>query len=150
MLTSSFFNYMIEFTTGIAFLMTSLYGSGHASSQIATAALAVKAANASISEQVAEDRSYTAEQDLESYLRKQYADTPILVEIARCESTFRHYGADGKTVIRGKVNRADVGVMQINEYYHGESAKKMGIDIHTIDGNIEFAKYLYGKHGTNA
>lgn len=142
---------MIEITTGVVFLMTSLYGSEHAATQAATAVMAGKVANAAEqTEEIAtsESRSFTVSKELESYLRKEYADTPILVDIARCESTFRHYGENGD-IIRGRVNKNDVGVMQINEYYHGETAKKMGIDLHTVDGNIEFAKYLYGKYGTS-
>ncbi|MDD4988936.1 MAG: hypothetical protein PHV42_00725 [Candidatus Pacebacteria bacterium] len=84
---------------------------------------------------------------LEDHVRESFKDTPILAEVARCESEFRQFGTDGK-IIRGEVNKHDVGVMQINEGYHGAEAEKLGLDLHTLDGNIAFAKILYAKEGT--
>ena len=84
---------------------------------------------------------------VEKYLREQYADTPILVEIARCESTFSQFDKDGN-VVRGKVNSKDVGVMQINEKYHSETATVLGYDLHTIEGNVAYAKHLYEEQGS--
>jgi hypothetical protein len=75
-----------------------------------------------------------------------FADLPIMVDIARCESQFRQNDKDG-TTLRGVVNSADVGVMQINEKYHLVDSKKLGYDIHTIEGNMEYARYLYEKQG---
>ncbi len=83
---------------------------------------------------------------LREYVVGHFADTPILADIARCESRFRHFDRDGN-VIRGEVNRGDVGVMQINEFYHAGKAKELGIDLHSLEGNIAYAKYLYGKEG---
>jgi len=85
---------------------------------------------------------------LESYVKTQFEDTPILAEIARCESSFRQYGPDGK-VLRGKVNNGDIGIMQINKYYHEEDATKLGFDIYTLEGNLGYAKWLYNKYGDN-
>ncbi|MBI5133783.1 MAG: hypothetical protein HZA81_00105 [Candidatus Taylorbacteria bacterium] len=83
---------------------------------------------------------------VEAYVREYFKDAPILAEIARCESTFRQFDSKGN-VIRGKVNSGDIGIMQINKYYHEESAEKLGYDIYSIDGNLGFAKWLYGKYG---
>lgn len=83
---------------------------------------------------------------LESYVREYFTDEPVLAEIARCESTFRHLDRDGR-ILRGKANRNDVGVMQINEIYHGDKADALGFDIYTLEGNMGFAKYLYDKYG---
>jgi hypothetical protein len=83
---------------------------------------------------------------LESHVREYFKDDPILAEIAKCESQFRHIGNSGK-VIRGKVNKADVGVMQINEKYHLDQAEKLGYDLHTLEGNMAYAKWLYEKQG---
>ena len=134
---------MIEVATSIAFLMSSLYGAGHVEAQ--TVATAVPT-----TEQVTttEMSSSTSSKAIEAYVRKEYADEPVLIEIARCESTFRQYGSDGK-VIRGEVNPQDVGVMQINERYHADEASKLGLDIDTVEGNVAFAKHLYDKFGTD-
>lgn len=82
---------------------------------------------------------------LESYVRDYFSDAPILAEIARCESSFRQHGPDG-SVLRGKVNKGDIGIMQINKYYHEEDAEKLGFDIYTLEGNLGYAKWLYGKY----
>jgi hypothetical protein len=84
---------------------------------------------------------------LSAYVREYYADDPILVEIARCESRFRHLNKDGE-IFRGKINNSDIGVMQINAYYHEEKATDMGLDIYSLNGNLEYAQYLYDKEGS--
>lgn len=76
-----------------------------------------------------------------------FSDIPIMIEIARCESSFRHKDSTGN-VLRGNVNKADVGVMQINEKYHADTAVRLGIDIYSLDGNMEYARYLYDTQGT--
>lgn len=68
-------------------------------------------------------------------------------KIAYCESSNRQYGEKGG-VLRGEVNPDDVGIMQINEYYHGKTADRMELDLHTITGNTAYARYLYEKEGT--
>ncbi|HBV01060.1 MAG TPA: hypothetical protein DEF00_01540 [Candidatus Taylorbacteria bacterium] len=83
---------------------------------------------------------------LEQYVREYFRDTPIMAEIARCESSFRHLGKSGK-VLRGKVTAEDLGVMQINEFYHEDNAKALGFDLHTLDGNLAYARWLYAKEG---
>lgn len=75
-----------------------------------------------------------------------FSDLPILIDVARCESRFNQFDKNGK-VIRGEVNRSDVGVMQINEKYHLKESKKLGYDIYTLEGNMAYARYLYEKEG---
>lgn len=82
-----------------------------------------------------------------AYVREYYADTPILADIAFCESTMRHTGKDGK-ILRGLVDSDDIGVMQINTRYHQETADELGIDIYSLNGNLAYAEYLYEKQGT--
>lgn len=72
---------------------------------------------------------------------------PVLNRIAECESGNRQFNEDG-SVLRGRVNSKDVGRFQVNEYYHLETSKKLGIDIYTWEGNTEYALYLYEKNGT--
>lgn len=70
------------------------------------------------------------------------AEAPLFLEIARCESTMRQWGSDGKA-LRGMVNHADIGILQINEDAHAKEAAKLGLDIYTLNGNLAFAKWLY-------
>lgn len=76
-----------------------------------------------------------------------FADTPILADVAKCESEFRQFDSNGN-VLRGRVNASDVGVMQINEQYHGAAALRMGYDLYTLEGNMAYARYLYETQGT--
>ncbi|MES3031241.1 MAG: hypothetical protein V4697_02405 [Patescibacteria group bacterium] len=132
---------MIEITTGIVFLLSSMYGAGNT-------AAAVQATPAIAPTNEVESVQTIDRKDIEIYLRKHFASTPILVEVAWCESTFTQYDKEGN-VIRGRVNNADVGVMQINEKYHLEAAERLGLDIHTVEGNVAYAKYLYDTYGTS-
>jgi len=84
---------------------------------------------------------------VEQYVRGYFAETPVLAEIARCESKFRHFGKNGD-IIRGEINSMDVGVMQINEYYHKDTAHRLGLNIYSLDGNLAYAKYLFDREGT--
>lgn len=135
---------MIQITTGVLFLISSLYGSAQIDTNIAKD---VMKGNDSATTTTATS-SITTREDMEAYLKDEYSSTPILVEIARCESTFKQYQDDGK-VVRGRIDRDDIGLMQINERYHGETAKRLGMDIYKVDGNIAYAKYLYSKEGTD-
>ncbi len=85
--------------------------------------------------------------DTEAIVRGYFKDIPVMAEVARCESTFRHTLADG-TVIRGKVDPADTGVMQINRRYHESTAIELGLDLNDIYDNMAYARYLYEKKGT--
>jgi hypothetical protein len=83
---------------------------------------------------------------IEEYVRNYFSDIPVMVEIARCESRFRHYGSDGN-VLRGEENSLDRGVMQINEFYHEATSSKLGYDIRTLEGNTSYARVLFEKYG---
>lgn len=84
---------------------------------------------------------------VEAIVRDYFKDVPVLAEVARCESTFRHTLADG-SVLRGRVDNRDTGVMQINTYYHGATAEKLGLDLKNLYDNMAYARYLYEQQGT--
>jgi len=129
---------MIELTSAIIFLVTSLYGGG------TSVAVAQDVTN---SDNTQTKTSVEMPLTLEKYVREYFKETPILAEIARCESTFRQVGKDGK-VLRGEANKSDLGLLQVNEYYHGEKATDLGFDLSTVNGNLAYGKYLYDKEGT--
>ena len=135
---------MIEITTSLLFLVSSLYGgAASASTNNASQAKADPIQKQELVESVKTDNPITFEQ----YVREYFSDDPILAEIAKCESTFRQYSSSGE-VIKGRVNKSDVGVMQINKYYHLKQALKLGYDLHTTQGNMAYAKVLYDREGT--
>lgn len=87
------------------------------------------------------------ELSVEEMVREAFKDDPVMIAIARCESKFRQWGSDGEA-LRGEINSHDRGIFQINEIYHLNPALKVGIDILTAQGNIEYAKILYEQSGT--
>lgn len=141
---------MIEITTGVAFLLSSLYGAGQTNSQVASIAAAKTKSETTITTEITlkDQKELKDPEDIENYVREQFKDEPILIEIAWCESRFKQFNEDG-IVIRGRVNNKDVGVMQINEKYHSDDAESKGYDIYTVEGNIAFGKHLYEKFGTS-
>ena len=84
----------------------------------------------------------------ETRVRSYFEDIPIMAQIAWCESRYTQIDPATGDVLRGMVNRADVGVMQINEYYHAQTARALGYDLHTLDGNLAYARNLYEREGT--
>lgn len=85
--------------------------------------------------------------DTERIVRSYFRDIPVMAEIARCESTFRHTLPDG-TVLTGRVDSDDTGVMQINRRYHGAKAAELELDLSDIYHNMAYARYLYETQGT--
>src|SRR3990167_9408809 len=71
---------------------------------------------------------------------------PILERIAQCESGGSQYNEKG--IVLGVKNPLDKGKWQINEFYHGEIARKLGFDLNTLEGNTNMALWLYEKYGT--
>ncbi len=82
----------------------------------------------------------------EAIVRDYFADIPVMIEIARCESTFRHTLEDG-SILQGKVDPADTGVMQINKRYHEKTATAMNLNLDTIEDNMAYARHLYETQG---
>ena len=80
---------------------------------------------------------------------------PTLLPVCSCESSYegnatsipQQFEQDGITVRTGRINSDDIGMCQINTYYHLEDSQKMGIDIYTAEGNVEYANHLYDTQG---
>lgn len=75
-----------------------------------------------------------------------FGDNPIMVRIAKCESTLMH--EKNGEVVRGIVDPDDTGLMQINKRYHGKEAEKLGLDLEDIQDNLAYAKHLFNREGT--
>lgn len=82
---------------------------------------------------------------VESQVRAAFADVPVMIAIAQCESGFRQFGPSG-TVLRGG-NGTVLGIFQLSES-HTAKALSLGYDIQTIEGNIAYARSLYERQGT--
>jgi hypothetical protein len=84
---------------------------------------------------------------VESLVRTVFIDAPVMIEVARCESTFRQY-TDAGSVFRGGADGGMVGVFQFYEAIHAASAAVLGFDIATLEGNVAYARHVYDQSGT--
>ena len=80
-------------------------------------------------------------QEVQAY----FPNDPVMVAIANCESGFRQYDSSGNLLRNGAV----IGIFQFDQNAHQVAATALGFDITTVDGNIGYAQYLYGKEGTD-
>lgn len=72
----------------------------------------------------------------------------ILAKIAQCESADRQFNEDG-SVIRGEIDHRDIGKYQINAFYWADTAKALGFDLYTEEGNEQMASWLLAHEGTD-
>jgi len=89
----------------------------------------------------------TATGNTEAIVRNYFKDVPVLIQIARCESAFRQTLSDG-SILKGRVDSADTGVMQINKRYHAKNAAAMGLNLDDLYSNMAYARHLYEREGT--
>jgi hypothetical protein len=79
----------------------------------------------------------------EAKVRDYFKATPVMVEIARCESKFRQFTDSGAPLRSAGM----IGIFQFYESIHAPIAKSRGLDLATIAGNLAYAKYLYDTEG---
>ncbi len=84
---------------------------------------------------------------IEKRVREYFADIPVMIEIARCESKFRQY-TDAGNVLRGGNAGLMVGIFQFFESIHATPALMLGFDLKTVEGNIGYARHVYTQEGT--
>lgn len=85
-------------------------------------------------------------QTVKEYVEIYFADAPIMIDIARCESQFKQFDKKGNVV--KNPNSTAVGLFQIMSSLHNKPAEKMGMDIYSVDGNLEYARHLFEEEGT--
>lgn len=85
---------------------------------------------------------------VKKHIKDYFKDTPVMIAIAECESTFRQYDPEtGEPLPNGQGSSA-IGVFQIMASYHADPASEMGWDIRDFNGNVRYAEYLYETQGT--
>jgi hypothetical protein len=84
--------------------------------------------------------------EIEAKVRAAFADVPVMIEIAKCESKFRQF-TDAGNVFYGGAGGGMVGIFQFYESIHKPTAAALGYDLATVDGNIAYAKHLYKEQG---
>lgn len=135
-------------TIGLSILVSGAFGSVQVSEPPAPApvvkpALSSKAAaRAAIAGAV---MASPANPEVKQRVQEYFADIPIMVRIAGCESKFHQHDHTGN-VLTSVTN--DLGVMQINVLAHSETAQKLGYDLTNIEDNMAYARMLYNQSGT--
>jgi hypothetical protein len=71
----------------------------------------------------------------------------ILEKICKAESGSRQFNKNG-SVLRGKENPSDIGYCQISEVIWNDTARKLGYDIYTEQGNKDMAVWLLEHYGS--
>ncbi len=85
--------------------------------------------------------------NIEALVRASFPDMTDMITIAKCESGFRQFSADG-TPLRGGTGKNYIGIFQISESVHKATAENMALDIYTPEGNIAYARHLFFQRGT--
>ena len=80
-------------------------------------------------------------------LEERFGPNHPLVEVARCESGYKQFKEDGTVLTNPDPNSSASGIFQILAITHGPTAKNLGMDILTPEGNMDFAEHLYSKNG---
>jgi hypothetical protein len=96
------------------------------------------------------DRSggHTSRHHAEAFLRDYFSDIPVMVEIARCESTFDNVQSNLR--YQGERERS-FGFFQIHEPSWHSTALELGLDQYQTDAmqNVLLARHLYELDGLN-
>lgn len=90
--------------------------------------------------------AYMSTTTVKSHIEAVFGANSPMVQVAQCESGLTQFDAPNH-VLRGRITPADIGLFQVNAEYHADQAKKLGINLYSLDGNIQYAKYLYNKNG---
>jgi len=84
---------------------------------------------------------------IEAAVREAFADAPVMIAVAKCESGYRQFASEG-VVLRGGAGKGYIGIFQIGESLHAGRASSLGQDIYTTQGNIAYARHLYDEQGS--
>lgn len=82
---------------------------------------------------------------IRDYVEDVFGNNHVMVDVARCESGFRQYYSGGGVLINEESDA--VGIYQLLDSWHDQAANDLGLDIYTVEGNVEYAKLLYEADG---
>jgi peptidoglycan hydrolase-like protein with peptidoglycan-binding domain len=83
--------------------------------------------------------------EIEQIVTTTFANDPVMITIAKCESGFRQFTTTGDVL---RASGRYIGIFQIDEIIHVTMAKNLGFDIYTAQGNIGYAEHLYKNEGS--
>ena len=73
-----------------------------------------------------------------------------MVKVAQCESFTQQYDPTTGGVFKGYYNPKDIGLFQINQDAWGATEVQLGVNVDTLQGNLEMAQYILKTQGLNA
>lgn len=79
--------------------------------------------------------------DLARQIKAVFADAPIMVRVAMCESGLVH--RENGELLRNKNGSSARGAFQVMMSYHGPKMKKMGLDPRRTDEYLAYVRFLY-------
>lgn len=95
----------------------------------------------------AEDKTRTLDSEI-TRLAKQYSVNEKKVRrVIACESQMYGSAVNHNLDSSGKVWSSDYGPMQINDYFHEDTMRKLGLDIHNQWDSLEYGFILISKGG---
>jgi len=88
---------------------------------------------------------------VKALIRETFPEDPgRAIAIATCESGLQQWHPDGR-VVRGKVDKDDTGLFQINNRYWSDEAERLGLDYeNSIEDNVQMARHIYDTQGVTA
>lgn len=84
--------------------------------------------------------------EVEAKVREYFADIPVMIDVAKCETNFRQFKADDSTL--HDATGTYVGVYQIDEKLHFMNAWGLNMNLYTLEGNMAYARHLYNSKGS--
>jgi hypothetical protein len=83
--------------------------------------------------------------DLAHQIRAVFADAPIMMRVAMCESGIVH--RENGELKRNKQGSSARGMFQVMMYYHEPEMRRMGLNPNRIDEYLIYVRYLFDKQG---
>ena len=84
-------------------------------------------------------------QDVTQQIRTVFADAPLMVRVAKCESGLVHL-KNGE-MIRNRDGSSARGVFQVLMRVHQPQMQKMGLNPERTDHYLAYVRYLYDQYG---
>ena len=88
-------------------------------------------------------KELTIEQKITKLALEYHVNPAVVHAIISCESEYKS-SAIGKMAVIGQ----DIGIWQINSYFHEEAAKERGLNIYNSNDNLRYGMILLFEKGT--
>ena len=91
----------------------------------------------------------TIDSEINRLIIKYSVDKNLVMSIIKCESQFNGNAVNHNKLDNGTIWSTDKGLWQINDYFHKETMKKLGLDIDNQWDSLEYGFILLKSQGTS-